>query len=166
MIVNITVFTLLFHQVVIFFNNRERAVLPCDWCFDYERLVRFYKQQTTNMRSLCKTFADRAQQLLFTNVYLETHANTTITDKLFDMEQLTMAPILLHAKTEEKGLELKDFLSAQDNLSSALQDHYRAGIFLGTSRMVKLSQRKKEDIEYWIRQENPTVTNEELGESI
>ena len=29
------------------------------WCCMYERQVKFYKQQLTNMRSPCKTFADR-----------------------------------------------------------------------------------------------------------
>ena len=33
------------------------------WCYLYERQVRYYKRQTTNMKSLCKTFADRAKQL-------------------------------------------------------------------------------------------------------
>ena len=41
------------------------------WCFVYERLVRFYKLQSTNQKTLCKTFADRAAQPYFVTYFLE-----------------------------------------------------------------------------------------------
>lgn len=47
------------------------------WCHMYERMVKYYKQQTTNMKSLCKTFADRAAQLHFVQTYLATRCGPT-----------------------------------------------------------------------------------------
>ena len=40
------------------------------WCYLYECLVKYYKQQSSNMKNLCKTFADRAAQLQFVNTHL------------------------------------------------------------------------------------------------
>ena len=45
------------------------------WCYLYERQVRYYKRQTTN-KSLCKTYADHAQQLYFVNTYLQMNSST------------------------------------------------------------------------------------------
>lgn len=50
----------------------RHSTLDNYWCFLYERQVRYYKHQTTNNKSLCKTYADRAQQLYFVNTYLQT----------------------------------------------------------------------------------------------
>ena len=41
------------------------------WCFMYERLMHYYKRLTTNMKALCKTFADPASQVHFIDTYLE-----------------------------------------------------------------------------------------------
>ena len=54
----------------------RHSTLDNYWCFVYECLVKFYKQQTTNMKLLCKTFADTAQQLRFVDMYIETHLDT------------------------------------------------------------------------------------------
>ena len=51
----------------------RHSTLDNYWCFVYERQVKYYKRQTTNMRSLCKTFADRAAQLQFVQVNLDTN---------------------------------------------------------------------------------------------
>lgn len=92
---------------------QRHSTLDNYWCFVFERLVRVYKQQTTNMRFLCKTFADRAQQLhCILQVFTWKHANSTTSAKAFDIQNLTTPPILLHTKTEERGMELKEFLSA------------------------------------------------------
>ena len=52
---------------------RHHSTLDNNWCYLYERLVKFYKHQTTNMKSMCKTFSDRAHQLHFAESYLELH---------------------------------------------------------------------------------------------
>ena len=109
-------------------------------CFVCECLVKFYKQQTTNTKSLCKTFADRAQQLQFVDLYIETHT------PLNTLQEHERAEVL-QAKTK-KGMELKDFLSSvdDDTLPPTVKEQYQHnGIFLGSS---KVSERQKADIMY------------------
>jgi hypothetical protein len=38
------------------------------WCYLYERLVRHYKQQTTNQKQLCKTYSDRVSVAVHTRL--------------------------------------------------------------------------------------------------
>ena len=52
---------------------KRHSTLDNYWCYLYERQVKYYKQQTSNMKSLCKTFADRACQLQFMMTFLSTH---------------------------------------------------------------------------------------------
>ena len=92
----------------------RHSTLDNYWCFVYEHLVIFYKQQTTNMKSLCKTFADRAQQLRFVDMYIETHTPLDTRRVEFNLEELEKG-IILQTKTEQKGMEMKDFLSSVDN---------------------------------------------------
>ena len=39
----------------------RHSLLDNYWCYLYERQVKYYKQQSSNMKLLCKTFADRAK---------------------------------------------------------------------------------------------------------
>lgn len=43
------------------------------WCYVYERLVKYYKHQTTNMKIVAKTFITRAAR--FVTRYLSTHCS-------------------------------------------------------------------------------------------
>ena len=76
------------------------------WCIVYERLVKFYKQQTINMKSFCKTFADRAQLV---DMYIETHTplNTWRVEFNLELEK----GIILQAKTAERNGNEKIFLA-------------------------------------------------------
>ena len=109
----------------------RHSTLDNYWCYVYERLVRFYKQQTTNMKSLCKTFADRAQQLQVVSTYLESHCEQSTSHHNFSLELIAKPPVLLQAKTEETGIALKEFLSMQGELPSSVQEAYDSGIFWG-----------------------------------
>lgn len=111
----------------------RHSTLDNYWRFVYERLVRFYKQQTTYMKSLCKTFVDRAQQLQFVNLYLESHNLLCKSQYKFDLEVIAKAPVLLQAKTEDIGIVL-EFLSRQDELPTSVQV-YQSGIYLGSSKL-------------------------------
>ena len=73
----------------------RHSTLDNHWCYVCERLVRFYKQQTTNMKLLCKTFADRAQQLQFVSTYLERHCEQSTSRHNCGLELIANPPILL-----------------------------------------------------------------------
>lgn len=110
------------------------------------------------MRSLCKTLAERAQQLRFVNLYIETHTLTD-TKQDFDFQQLEKATFF-RVKTEQRGMELKNFLTLVDNdvLPLTVKEHYQgSGIFLGPSELFKLTQQQKSGICYWIQHQNPGV---------
>ena len=51
----------------------RHSTLDNYWCYVYERLVKYYKCQTTNMKNVAKTFITRAAQLCFVTRYLSTH---------------------------------------------------------------------------------------------
>ena len=76
----------------------------------YERLVRYYNRQT-NMKCLCKTFADRAKQLHFVNAYLEAQILPK-KDPKFAIEDISKSPVLLYTKTANSTIELKEYLSS------------------------------------------------------
>ena len=142
---------------------RRHSTLDNYWCFVYERLVKFYKNQTSNMKQLCKTFANRANQLRFVNIYLETHSGTKTENEDFSLEQLS-SEYILESKTEESGIKLKEFLSTNyKELSETLKEKYKSGILLGCPKQFLLSTRQKLDITHWIRQDNPNVDDSELG---
>ena len=65
------------------------------------------------MKLLCKTFADRAQQLQFVSTYLESHCEQSTSRHNCGLELIAKPPVLLQAKTEETGIALKEFLSMQ-----------------------------------------------------
>lgn len=145
----------------------RHSTLDNFWCFVYKRLVKFYKQQTTNMKSLCKTFADRAQQLRFVDMYIETHTPLDTQKAEFNLQELEKG-IILQARTEQKGMELKDFLSSVDDnaLPPAVKEQYQHnGIFLGSYKVGKLSEQQKADITYWIQRQNSStsVSLDEIG---
>ena len=125
------------------------------WCYMYERQVKYYKRQTTNMKTLCKTFADRAAQLHFVQTYLD--CNTPpIPDSLEvpSLRDIASPPILLQAKSVEEATRLKQFLSSQD-LPQSIAQVYKAGIVLGTPHFITLSDRQLHDIHQWLTRFNP-----------
>ena len=92
----------------------ERFPLPDNyWCYMYERQVKFYKKQTTNMKSLCNTFADKAAQLSFTKSYLATHESEQEVSR-FDMVKISEKPVLLQAKSHSDAIQLKEYIGQLD----------------------------------------------------
>ena len=114
------------------------------------------------MKSLCKTLADRAQELQFVNLYLESHNFLCESQYKFDIEVIAKAPVLLQAKTEDIGIAL-EFLSRQDELPTSVQQVYQSGIYLGSSILLKLCERQEADVLHWIRQAH-SAAPEEFGD--
>ena len=127
----------------------ERFSLPDNyWCYMYERQVKFYKKQTTNMKSLCKTFADRAAQLSFTKSYLATRGSEQEASR-FDLVQISQKPVLLQAKSHSEAIQLKEHIGQHD-LSPEVCCAYENGIMLGAPRFVILTDRQLRDIRHWV----------------
>ena len=89
---------------------KRHSLLDNYWCYLYERQVKYYKQQTSNMKCLCKSFADRANLLHFTSVLLSTHEMTTVNHES-KFTCLSQQPLLLTASSMEQAIELKEFIS-------------------------------------------------------
>ena len=120
------------------------------WCFMYERLVRYYKRQTTNMKALCKTFADRASQLHFTNTYLEARIPSIPAPKI-SIATISKTPVLLNTKTASSAIELKEYLSSV-TISAEVERCLESRIMIGCEQIISLQDRQMSDILYWIQQ--------------
>ena len=107
------------------------------------------------MRSLCKTFADRAAQLQFVQVNLDTKfAHGQSGSSPFNMELITEKPVLLRSSSYEAALELKEFLSEQE-LPADVKACLESGIMLGKEKFETLERRQLNDISYWLKREYP-----------
>ena len=114
------------------------------WCYLYERLVKYYKQQSSNMKNLCKTFADRAAQLQFVNTYLTSSAaavtSTPVTRNLqFESGSLLTAPSV------ESAYKVKNSVAGEQS------ENRDVFIFLGKPAFKVLSDQELADIRYWLR---------------
>ena len=119
------------------------------WCFMYERKVKYYKQQTTNMKSMCKTFADREAQLHFTGVFLSTNCLPSDTQK-FCLSSLKKEPILLKASSVDEAISLKEFIESKSNEIN-LPEALGNGIFLCAGSFITLTQQQQNDVSCWIQ---------------
>ena len=132
---------------------KQHSLLDNYWCYLYERQVK-YKQQTSNMKSLCKTFADRANQLYFTFLLSNTDEDES-TDLESQFQCLKSKPVLLTASSVEKAIKLKQHVLNQDIASTV--DHgitktaLKNGIFIGKVSYHYLTDQELEDVQYWLR---------------
>ena len=108
------------------------------WCYVYERSVKCYKRQTTNMKNVAKTFITRAVQLHFVTRYLSTHNSQSV-------ESETSEPCPLKCSTIDTANALCTKLSKQD--SPRLKE---MGILIGSGKMMTLCPRQKRDIKHWV----------------
>ena len=129
---------------------RRHGPLDNYWCFMYERKVKYYKRQTTNNKSMCKTFAEREARLQFTLGYLSTNCISPISQE-FDLSALKKEPVLLRASSFEEAVRLKEFIEnvGDETLANCLM----SGILLGAGKHVALTKQQQEDIAYWLRKE-------------
>ena len=102
------------------------------------------------MKSLCKSFADRANLLHFTSVLLSSHETTTINHES-KFTCLSQQPLLLTASSVEQAIELKEFISSSDDSTSEQCFSLKTGIFLGKPTYVSLSEQELSDIQYWLQ---------------
>ena len=112
----------------------RHSLLDNYWCYLYERLVKCYKQQSSNMRNLCKTFADRAAQLQFVNAYL---TNTVSTSGTASCSKVHSNSCVLTASSVGAALEVKG-------------ESRGAFVFLGKSSCRVLSDQELSDINHWL----------------
>ena len=85
------------------------------------------------MKSLCKTFADRANQLYFTSTFLLSSTNAKESPSA-QFQCLKSRPILLTASSVEEAIKLKQYtIDQQDGSESTTQTlpNHKSGIFLG-----------------------------------
>ena len=108
------------------------------WCYVYERLVKYYKRQTTNMRNVAKTFITRAAQLRFVTSYLSTHVSQTVQPEAsepYPLKCSTMdAANALHSKLSKEG-------------SAGLKE---TGILIGSGKITTLYTHQIRDIKHWV----------------
>ena len=124
----------------------RHSLLDNYWCYLYERLVKYYKQQSSNMKALCKTFADRAAQLRFVNTFLCTHC-TGASEVRYPESVESEGAHVLTASSLEAAIKLKNSLN-QERTNQHIQEN---SIFLGRSSFKILSDRELADIQYWLR---------------
>ena len=78
-------------------NIERHSLMNNYWCYLYEGLEKYYKQQSSNMKNLCKTFADQAAQLQFVNTHLTSIAaavspTASTKSRQFESDSLLTAP--------------------------------------------------------------------------
>ena len=131
---------------------KRHSLLDNYWCYLYERQVKYYKQQASNMKSLCKTFADRANQLLFTSTFLSTTTDSNEAPAL-QFQCLNTKPILLTASSVEEAISLKQHILNQE-VEDSVTDHklaVKTGIFLGGKSYHRLTEQELADLQHWIQ---------------
>ena len=123
------------------------------WCYVFERLVHYYKLQTTN-KSMCKTFADRANQLLFVTLYLETKEQLSDTSR--ETASTTITPqLFLHSSTYSGAIALKEYMTNNsDPLTQNTHAQLYDGIMIGKESILLLDTQQVTDIDYWIQTHN------------
>ena len=69
------------------------------WCYVFERLVSFHKDQSTNQKQICKTLSDRIHQLRFVNDYLSSCQQSDPIPECFLSYVSSEEPLRVHAST-------------------------------------------------------------------
>ena len=140
----------------------RHSTLDNYWCYVYERLVSFHKEQTTNQKHLCKTLANRIHQLDFVNLYFSKRKlfipnldQPNPFQELLDSDK----PFTLHAQTVDESMQLKDFLSSLPSMPPNIRFKYDCGILIGKGKPLQLSLAQKNDIAFWIN----FITKEEVS---
>lgn len=105
------------------------------------------------MKSLCKTYADRAAQLNFVTAYLSTSSEPSRLDET----DIVTCPLLSQVKSLDEAIKLGQVLCqhARDEEISHILD---SGIVIGSPGFIILSDRQLKDIQYWLRIFNPDKT--------
>lgn len=134
--------------------------IPCDdilrhstldnyWCYVYERLVKYYKHQTTNQKNVAKTFATRAAQERFVKLYLAVHDNSKSRKDSQPLDASSSDKCL----TISAAFSLKQQLS-EDN-STCSKERLSTGILIGSGKILELSPQQLADIKFWMQHKFP-----------
>ena len=121
------------------------------WCYVYERLVKCYKRQTTNMKNVAKTFITRAAQVRFVTRYLSTHRMQRRETASDDIDTYP-----LKCSTIDAANALYSKLT--ETCVPALK---QMGILIGGDTLVTLSPRQLRDIKHWVQEVSDDILSEE-----
>ena len=120
---------------------RGHSISYNHWYYMYKRQIKYYKGQTTNQKTLCKTFADRAVQLHFVQTFLECNTQIHLRSPTRQIMQS-----LLQVKSVEGALHFNS--SQQPRLATV--SCWGVGIVLGAPHFITLSDRQLHDIYHWL----------------
>ena len=130
------------------------------WCYVYERLVKYYKRQTTNQKNIALTYITRAAHLQFASHYFA--CKGTATDDIPRPKQNFAAPILLRSSTIQEAFTLKEFICSSSTVPPAAKEAMQSGIVIGSGQLATMTDRQLRDIKHWVREDIPDVTSEEF----
>lgn len=133
---------------------------PDNWCFVFERLVRYYKK---NQKNLCKTYADRASQFRFVSSYLDLTSTTrTENDKAFKSD-ISCPNVLLAETTVTSAIALKEHIDNQEVLSANISEVYKYGIAIGSFNFSSLTTHDILESKLGLDKTTLTSTLHEIG---
>lgn len=128
------------------------------WCYMFERLVSFHKQQANNRKNICKTLADRVHQLHFVEMCLETSKCSCLESidqkQSKDFSYLTNAAIArpLVATSNEVAVDMLHYVYNNiDDIPSYIVDQIKFGILLGAGTSMLLTQQQRDDVSLWVK---------------
>jgi len=141
----------------------RHSTLDNYWCYLllYEHQVHYYKCQTTNNKSLCKTYTDRVQQLHFVNAYLQANSSICESSK-YTLDQISEPPVLLCAKTASDAVELKEYILSVDELPEDVRKCYKAGIVVAVGTIISLDDRKMAYVKFWLEKDGLIDSAEDI----
>ena len=122
--------------------------------------MKFYKLQSTNQKSLCKTFVDRASKLHFVENCLELlfeHSTKQITFS----STLECETVLLHEPTQPSAIALKEYVNSTTVNSNVLES-LSYGIVIGSLSFAVTTPHQMDDIYSILSSEMPGITRADI----
>ena len=106
------------------------------------------------MKSLCKTYADRANQLYFTTFLLSNTNKNESPETQFQC--LKTKPVLLTASSTEEAVKLKQHIFDYREDDESTADHtaktaFKSGVFIGKISYHYFTDQELEDVQHWLR---------------
>ena len=129
----------------------RHSTLDNYWCYVYERLVKYYKNQTTNMKNVAKTFSTRASQERFVKMYLAVHNLGAVHVPETSTPVSEFEP--LQTPSISAAISLKEQLSQDSSLSS--KQRLCEGIIIGSGKITKLTSHQLNDVMFWTQHQLP-----------
>lgn len=134
------------------------------WCYIFERLVSFHKQQKTNKKSFCKTLADRCHQLDFVELHLKKLSKcpsvvmeNDVCASNFSHFANADLPQALHASSKEIAMNLFYYVQNSLDVPNNIKAQLEFGIMLRSGTRDTLEPGQKDDVSFWLQKFNPSA---------